>query len=562
MAPQARGLPSSPLEFLQVVWRRKWVVLIPLVLIAGFSVFLARALPNVYRASTVILVAKPKVPETYVRHTVTTRIEDRLTTINEQLLSRSWLERVIMKLDLFPAEQGVVPMERLVARLRRDIEVRVHGRGRNRDSFSITVRGRDPKVVRDVTNELAALFIEENSKVREEQATGTSEFLESQLAALKQTLSEQERQVRAFKERYMGALPQQQEANLRALDRLQLQSRELADQLRAAEDRRLVLQRQLAEVPPFTAVPSTAPARPAVTSGSGTPPPTPRDPLAVQLEHARTSLAQLRARYTDLHPDVMRARRQLEEIEALAARRSAMAAQAAPTPAPAHSPEPTAPEGSEASVAEVRRTPNPMYETLVRQLALVDREIQHLRQKQGEVTSEIRTLQQRVENVPRLEQQLLELTRDYNNTRAAYEALLAKKLEAQLAANLERYQKSEQFVVLDPAVLPQTPYRPNRRLIIVVGLVIGLGAGFLGAAGAEMLDRSIGRPEQLRAALPQVPLVGTVPIIRTRRQIWRRRLIGTAATLAGLLAAAAVVVAAERYKETIVNLSVFEFLLR
>src|SRR5581483_1206293 len=172
MAHPARALPSEPRELLEIAWRRKWVILIPFLVIAGAAAFIARSLPSVYRASTVILVEKPKVPETYVRSTVTTRMEDRLATINQQVLSRTWLERLITQLDLFREERGVVPMEKLVARMRRDIDVQVHGRGRAKDSFTISYRGRDPRIVRDVTNQLAALFIEENSKVREEQAAG------------------------------------------------------------------------------------------------------------------------------------------------------------------------------------------------------------------------------------------------------------------------------------------------------------------------------------------------------------------------------------------------------
>ncbi len=564
MAQATRSLQFDPRELLEIAWRRKWVVLIPFLAIGGMGAFLARALPNVYRATTVILLEKPKVPETYVRSTVTTRIEDRLATINQQLLSRTWLERLINEIDLFREERATVPTEALIGRMRRDIQVQVEGRGKNRNAFTISYQGRDRRVVRDVTNRLAALFIEENSKVREEQAVDTAEFLETQLASLKETLSQQEREVREFKERYMGELPQQQEANLRALDRLQLQSGSLADQLRAAEDRRLLLQAQLAETPRFvhSSVPSgrvpVARARPA-------PAPAP-DPAVVQLERARAVLADLQGRYTELHPDVIREKRKVAELESLIGgpgQAGTAPASRPPVASGSASAAGEAPDPDHAgSVPEVRQVPNPLYQQIEAQLAANEKEIKELRQSQNETAVLIRARQRNVENVPRLEQQLLELTRDYDNTRKAYDLLLSKKLEAQVAENLEKHQKGEQFLVLDPAMLPQSPYKPNRGLILVSGLALGFAVGAAGALGLEKLGHSIHRPGELKALLPQVPLIGTIPVIRDPRDVLRRRLVGVGVGVLTIALGVTAVAGAVQYKDEIVQLGVFEFLLR
>src|SRR5512145_1320047 len=105
MAQAPGSLPSDPRDLLEIAWRRKWLILVPFLLLGASAAFLARALPSVYRSSTVILVEKPKVPEAYIRSTVTTRIEDRLATITQQILSRTWLERVITQLDLYRDER-------------------------------------------------------------------------------------------------------------------------------------------------------------------------------------------------------------------------------------------------------------------------------------------------------------------------------------------------------------------------------------------------------------------------------------------------------------------------
>ncbi|HEX7126786.1 MAG TPA: XrtA system polysaccharide chain length determinant [Thermodesulfobacteriota bacterium] len=544
MAQTVSPLPTTPADILHVVRRRKWQILVPFLVIGGLAAFLAHALPSVYRSSTTILVVKAQVPETFVRSTVTAEIDDRLATITQQILSRTRLERIIKQFDLYAEERATQPMDAVVARMRRAIEVEVQ-RGNN--AFTVSFVGSEPRLVRDVTNELAAVFIEENSKIREELAANTSQFLDTQLEALKQTLNEQERQVREFKERYMGQLPQQQEANLRLLDRLQSQSQAIADRARAAEERRLLLQAQLGATPKFNEVVVRV-----TRSGSGAGRETtvlssasPRDTNRARLEEARATLLQLRTRYTEAHPDVVRARRQLEELEAIVAGGGVAA-----TDAPGES---TGPD-DHIAVDEIRQVPNPVYEQIQAQLRATDREIEYLRASHRDILANIEVVQRKVESVPKLEQQLADLTRDYNNTQASYQALLSKKLEAEMAEDLERRQKSEQFRVLDPAVLPQTPYRPNRAQILAVGLVAALGVGAGGALGLELLKGAVRSPADLKALAPRLSVLGVIPTVEDRARLRRRRLLTALGVALFLVAYGAGAAAALAYKDRIVRL--------
>ncbi len=567
MAQPINRMPSDPREILALAWRRKWVILAPFLVFGACAAILARHLPSVYRASTVILVERAEVPEEYVRSVTTTRIEDRLATINQQILSRTRLESVIQQLNLYPDERVAQPMDAVIEKMRSAIDVQV----RRADSFSVFYRGTDPAVVRDVTNRLAALYIEENSKVREEQAAGTAEFLETQLAALKQTLTEQERQVRQFKERYMGELPQQQEANLRALDRLQLQSQSVADQIRAAEERRLLMHVQLAQMPLTTEV-TTRTYRPLAGEGEGarggtrTPVVVPaRDPLAVRLDEARNVLTQLRARYTDAHPDVLRAKRHIEELEAQASSTAPTAGSAAASVS-SEGPSSAAPGASPAArlvpVDAIQQVPNPAHAQLTAQIASTDREVAALRENAAQLAAQIRGIQKRVENVPQLEQQLRELTRDYDNTQKTYDQLLSKRLEAQLAENLEKRQKGEQFRVLDPATTPQTPYKPDRALIVAFGLALGLGLGALLAYGLEALDHRVRDVRDLKGLLPKVAVLGGVPVIERTRAHRRRRVVTGAVGAGVALAGTSVVLLVLRFADRLVRASMFDLLLR
>ncbi len=566
--------PSDPRDLIEIAWRRKWVILVPFLLIGGNAAFLAKALPGVYRSTTVILVEKAKVPETFVRSTVTTEIDDRLATITQQILSRTRLEKIITQFSLYARERATLPMEDVVEAMRNAIEVQVL-KGNN--AFSVSYRGLDPRVVRDVTNELAAFFIEENSKVREEQATGTSEFLESQLAGLKQTLAQQEEKVRAFKERYLGELPQQQEANLRSLDRLQFQSQSLADQIRGAEERRLLLHVQLAQLPRETQVVTrvmrrvkadgsvAGPAGAGWTTSAAPLSGEHQDPTTARLDEARAVLLQLQARYTALHPDVLRAKRHVEELESLLAN-GGSASDGVPLPEVVPSPSASDAGGEAAgrlvAVDEIRQVPNPMYKQVEARLTGIDTEIAALRKTQKNVLAQVPLLERKVENVPKLEQQLLELTRDYSNIQKAYEALLSKKIDAQVAEDLEKRQKGEQFRVLDPALLPQTSYKPNRMRILALGLALGLGIGVAGAAGLEALDHSVQDARELKQLAPRLPLLGTIPFISDPRQARRRRLTSIGVGLLVLAVGTGAVAGGFRYRDEIVQLNVFEFLLR
>jgi succinoglycan biosynthesis transport protein ExoP len=542
-----KRLMSDPYELVAFLWRRKWVLVGPLVVLGALGGVVAQALPNMYEASTSILVEGAEVPEQYVRSLATMRIEDRLAMLNQQVLSRARLEAVILEFDLYRDERATHPIDTVIERMRGAIDFRV----RRADSFTIRYRGRDPEVVRDVTNRLAVLFIEENSKVREQQASGTAEFLETQLAALKQVLSDQDRRVKEFKERYLGELPQQQEATLRTLDRLQLQQQSIMQQLRSTEERRQLLQVQLAQMPrenevfmPVMRPRSEAVGAPGAGLATGQ---AARDPVVVRLEEARTMLAQLQSKYTDAHPEVVRARRQLAELQARLASQGQEAGGVSEQLVP---------------VPELRRVPNPLVPQTEAQIAASDREIAALRQSLTQLDEQLRALQRKVQNVPHVEQQLRELTRDYDNTQRQYDDLLKKKLDAQVAESLEKRQKAGGFRVLDPATTPQTPDQRTRWLVAGGALLLGLGLGLGATFGLEALDHSVRDVRDVKEMLPQLAVLGTVTVVPTRAGKRRAILREVAAATLVLALLAGVLAGGQRYGELLTESPLVSALVR
>ena len=310
------GKTYTPEDLLDIAKRRKWLIVLPFLLVTAGTAVKSRLTPNLYRSETVILVVPQRIPESYVRATVTSRIEDRLQSIGQQILSRTFLERIIVDFDLYPKARKTTVMENIVDDMRRkDISIEpIKG-----DAFKVSYVSGDPQIAMKVTERLAALFIEENRRDREILADGTNQFLESQLTDARRRLAEHEKKVEEYRRRYSGQLPTQVESNLQVIQNTQLQVQALVESIDRDRDRRLIIERSLAD--------ATAEAKPeaARTTAAAR-----EVPAADLLEEARRALATLEARLTPEHPDVIHARRQVRELEARQPAVTAPTAAAAP----------------------------------------------------------------------------------------------------------------------------------------------------------------------------------------------------------------------------------------
>ena len=502
------GKPFNIHDYLELFLRRIFYFIIPFVLIlAGAGVY-AFMVPKEYQATTLILVTPQKVPEDFVRPTITARIEDRLQSIGQEIMSRTRLEQVIDEFKLYGQESNSLRREEIVEIMRKNIQVQIKGK---EGYFTISYIGRDPKIVTLVTNKLASLFIEENLKLREQQAAGTSEFLSIELNATKAKLEEQERVIAGYKQRYMGELPEQREANLRVLDQLQLQSQRIGDSIKAAQDRKILIQKQLSDFELLAgaaaqaqASQETADPMPTLFPGSA-PAMKARNPYEGQLEQMRNSLADLQAKYTEKHPDILTTKKKITDLEAKSAefeanREKMEMAEKGKEKTAGKEKTPVKPLGTK---REIKLDPRltPRFKELENQVIAADQEIQRLYQEDAKLKNQIAQYRERVENTPAREQGLAILTRDYNNTRDSYASLLKKSQEAQQAENLERRQKGEQFKVIDPARIPEKPYRPDIPKILLIGLFLGFFSGAAAAYFREQMDRSFRDGEDLQVAL-------------------------------------------------------------
>jgi polysaccharide biosynthesis transport protein len=485
---------------LEVLSRRKWLAILTFGGMFAAVISIVMFLPNVYRAKATLIIDRQEILEEFVKSTVTSAIETRLQTISQEVLSRSRLESLIDRFGLYTHLRERVPLEVVVERMRKDVQLELKrvervGRDQATVAFAISFSGSDPENVALVTNTLASFYIEENSKVREWQAVGTAQFLRAQLEEMKKRLDDQERQVSEFKERYIGELPQQQEANLATLDRLNMQLRLNGENQLRISERRAALEKQLAEARGYLGGPDGTVAQ-----------------IDQRLAQMTQRLADLQMRFTDQHPDVGRVK---SEIAALREQlRSAKSARG--------SGRETAPRAS------------PVLLQLMQALSEASTEIKILKAEAKNLKHSIAIYQQRVENTPRREQEFQALLRDYQAAKEIYGSLQRRQEEAQLAESMEQRQKGEQIQILDPAIASQQPAAPNRLHLIFMGLLLSLGLAIGAVVLAEQLDTSFHNVDDLRA-FSRVPVLVSIPHIITRTDArWRRWRLGFAAISATL----------------------------
>jgi polysaccharide chain length determinant protein (PEP-CTERM system associated) len=456
------------------------------------------------------------VPEGYVRSSITARLADRLPVISQQIMSRTRLERIIQDFDLYADERKTKLMEDVVAMMRDDVGVQlVKG-----DAFQVSYQSNEAKTAMRVTERLASLFIEENLRDREGLAEGANQFLDSQLSEARRKLIEHEKKLSEYKRQYNGELPSQTQSNLQVIGSNQSQVQSLSDSINRDRDRRLMLERMLADA---AAEPVTLP--PTVTA-TATPPK--KSDGAIQLEAARTTLRAAEVRLKPEHPDILRMQRAIRELE------KKVEAEALQVPV---STEVAAVAAAPVDTARLKK-----IQDLRDEMESLDRQIAHKTETQAKLEGQIAVYQQRVEASSGRELDLIELTRDYETLQRTYTGLLAKSQEAQVAANVERRQIGEQFKVIDPARVPERAVSPDRLKLNAIGAVAGLALA-LGVVALIELRNSTFRTEAEVLMVLSLPVLATVPAIVTsteRRVARRRRLLAVSASMSLLASAAAV----------------------
>jgi polysaccharide chain length determinant protein (PEP-CTERM system associated) len=470
----------TPSDYLAML-RRHWVLILILALVGpGIGYGVSRYLPSRYKSSTLILVEQPSVPVEFVKPVDTTDVNERLASMQQQILSRTRLEPIIRQYGLFQSDASSMSMDDLVARLQKAIEVTpvlpmeaTHAA--NLPGFFVNVTLPDPRLAQEVCTSITSMFIEENLKSRQSRSEETTQFLEQQLQDSKKNLDEQDSKLAAFQSRYMGSLPDEANTNINLLNNLTSQLDASTEAISRAQQEKSLNQSMLSQ---------QVAAWQATKTGQNP------DTVQQQLTALESQLTSLQARYTDDYPDVIKAKADIAALKKKIA------------------------EGGDQTVVEDK---NPKVEPAqITQLRAVirndDQTISEKTKEQDQIRQQIKTYQGRIQSTPEVEQQFKELTRGYQTAVQSYNDLQKKYQDSEMAVDLERKQQGQQFRVLDPANLPDRPSFPNRPLFAFGGFGAGLGLGVVLALFIEIQNTSMRSERDVEFAL-RLPVLAMVPAI-------------------------------------------------
>jgi len=458
--------PLTTEDYWAILKRRLWIIVVCTLGVFGAGFGSTYWITPRYDSQTLVLIEMQKVPTDYVTPVLTEDLGERLASLREQLLSRSRLEPIIQRFNLF--NNGRDTMDERVAKTQKAIGVKPipsNSSSHGMPGFYITFRASDPHTAQDVCSEITSLFVSENLDAREASAEGTTEFLNQQLADAKKNLDDQDAKLAEFERKYLGRLPGQEASNQSTLQALTTQLDAATQSLDRLQENQTFLEANISEQ---TRDLKSNPAEIAVMAGAATPLDDDRKELSDLLDQRRT----LEASETPDNPDVQSLSRKIAELQAAIAKTGSGAS-------------PRTAAGS-TTISDP-----PQLEQEKAQLRAVQQSIASAKQEQGQIQSRIREYEARIDSSPIVEQEYKQVTRDHDIASEFYNSLLKKMDESSMAVALEHRQEGEQFRVMDPPNLPEEPTFPNRLVFAVGGFACGLTLGLLLVALLEYRDRTL-----------------------------------------------------------------------
>lgn len=512
--------------------------------------------PPTFRSTATILIEEQEIPPELIRSTITTYATQRLEMISQRVMTRANLQKIIDKFDLYPDSRARLTEEEIIGKMRDDITLDTISAdiidprtGRPSSvtiAFTLAYDGRNPELTQRVANEITSLYLEENLKNRTEKSAETSEFIKAESQQISEYVAVLENKLADFKEKYFNSLPEQKAINIDLLDRAERELLNVDNEVRTLEDRKIRLDGELAQIKPDIPLISTTGERILAP--------------ADRLKTLRTEYLGLVSRYSAKHPDVVKARQEIESLSRETGgvdsalllgkefnRLRGELADLGQRYAPDHPDVVGLRQRLAAVQAQIDRVrtdsqlvkinqgqpENPAYLTLRSQRDSTVQELQGLQRKRAELRARMGSLENRLAHSPSVERQYLALVRDYENSTARYRELKVKEMDAVVAEQLEKKSKGERFSVVEPPALPENPVKPPRLVIALLGLVLAGSGGFGYAVVKEGLDTSLRGPRAV-ALLAGMPPLAMVPWLATEEDIERRRRSRTWAILAAV----------------------------
>jgi succinoglycan biosynthesis transport protein ExoP len=466
-----------------ILRRRKWDLILPLLIVFCLAAVVALALPSIYRSTATILIEEQEIPKEYVTSMVSSFAEQRIQSSTQRIMSSARLVEIIKRFNLYAHLRDRWTMEEIIAKMRKDIKFEtisadVMDRRTGRPTaatiaFTISYEGEDPSVVLQVANVLASLYLEENLRIRDEKTSGASKFIEDEMKEVQANLAKQDALISDYKQKNINTLPELNQLNIQELERVERNLEQLEIQLRTLKERESFFKTQMASVPADLS-----------------------NPDKDRLKELRVRLGSLMTRYSDQYPDVAKTKAEIAELERKLSLPSA------------------GPIGD--------KPDNPAYINLESQLSSTQSEIESQRRQAKALQKRRDDYRKRMEAAPGVEEGYRTLVGERNNLQVKYDDLMKKFMETKVASGMEKGQLGERFTMIDPPRMPEKPVRPNIPAILLIGLFLGMGSGMGAASLREYSDQSARSVEALAKATG-FPVLGSIPEILTPRDIVRRK---------------------------------------
>lgn len=486
---------KSPVDSALEIWRRrKWLLILPFMLLFIAITSLIIALPPLYKATSVVIFGQDDISESYVTSSSSNELEQRLEVVRQSLLSRSHLQEVIDEFDLYADLRRLISAEGVIQRMRKDITIeqemlRQPQWGQNASfSVSISYQGWEPQLTADVSNALTTRFQQQNEDIRTRQASRTAEFLRDQLNEVRAVFVGQEKLIDNFKIANLGGLPQQESMNLATLERLN-------SELRLNGERQIQLMSRRNDL--LLGLTDSSNTN-ALRGASGT----------VRLARFKNELADLGTRFTENYPEIIRVRSQILSLEREIA--------------------------ANGDIDKATETPTG-YQQMLQSPEEIDREIIDLKLAEDKLRSSFLALQDRIGNTPKVELELQQLSNNYNSTREQYLSLQKLYQDAALAESLN-YQQNQRVQVLEQAIAPGSSATPDHMRLLILTFALAAGFSIALVFVAEQFDRTFHTLDDVRS-FTKIPVLGSISRISTTRDKMRKTLsfVLAAALFLGLL---------------------------
>lgn len=536
--------PQDAREKLRAYWRRRPTFFVTTGICLVLAILLAVLLPPTYRSGATILIEQQEIPQELVRSAITSFADQRVQVISQRVMTTQNLLSMIDRYHLYPDIRLTKPREELMQHMRDDISMKMVSADvidprsghptQATIAFTVSYQNRSPELALKVANDLTTLYLNENLASRTQLAEQTSAFFAEEANREQAHIVELDKALADFKEKHKDRLPELETLNIQVSDRTELELRDTENRITSLDSQRILLEAQLAQLSPTALVFSDtgqrimntedrlkalksqlagykaryAPGHPdivnterevaglqkEVDAQDGT------SDIARELDEAKGQLAQAQEKYSLEHPDVIRLQHMVAELE------KSLAAQPAST----------------GLQKQKDHADNPAYIQVKGQLDALTAQRTSELAKRDELQAKLNDYERRLAAAPAVERDFRALARDLDNAQMRYQQIRAKQSDVQISENLETQRKGERFTMIEPPLPPEKPISPNRILILALGLVLSLGAGFGAVVLRDSLDPSVRGINDVRQMLSVAPLAA-IPNIVTKAESFRQR---------------------------------------